>query len=288
MTVSTQNSTSQYIIAGLAGAGRAVVGLPLEHPFDAVKTRCQASLGKSSVIDIIKKMYATQGIKSFYSGFIPNTMRAATKQAYRWPMMLGFPSFFQRAIPSDIQEKYPSVVKTATGLSIASIETFVVCPLERMKVYLMTADHKEKGIIEFGKKNRGHLTSELMRGLNAVFARQMTSWVSFLVADEYFKKQERERTGKKELSFASLLRVSFYVGSVNTIANMPFDVLKTQLQQSYYIPNEGIIKNFVKIYQRAGLNGLYAGWQVRMVQYMIQSVFTVTMLAKLEEQFAKN
>jgi hypothetical protein len=36
------------------------------------------------------------------------------------------------------------------------------------------------------------------------------------------------------------------------------------------------------LYQSYGIRGLYLGWQVRMIQYMIQSVFTVTLLEKLE------
>ena len=228
MSQPIDNSHAKYIQAGLLGAGGGLLGLVFEHPFDTIKTRCQAHPEETSVWKVAKNIHKIHGFNGFYSGFIPNGARLAGKQMYRWPMMLGFPPFFREILPESIQQQYPSSIKTATALSIANFETLIICPLERMKVYLMTADHQEKGIVEFVKANRAHLPKELTRGISAVWARQVTSWVSFLVADEKFKTWERKKIGTQELPFDSLLKVSFCVGGVNTLANMPFDVYPTR------------------------------------------------------------
>lgn len=281
------NSYANYVQAGLLGAGRGLLGLVFEHPFDTIKTRCQAHPEEPSVVKVATNIHKIHGFKGFYSGFIPNGVRLAGKQMYRWPMMLGFPPFFQQILPVSLQQQYPTSVKTATALAIANFETLIVCPLERLKVYLMTADHKGKGVFEFLKANKSSVIRALWQGTSAVWARQVTSWVSFLVADEKFKTWERQRIGKKELPFPSLLKVSFCVGAVNTLANMPFDVAKTQLQKDRFMKNEGLFKTVYKIYQSYGVRGLYLGYQVRMAQYMLQSVFTVTLLEKLERSWDK-
>lgn len=276
----------KYFVAATVGAGRGLVSLPIEHPFDTIKTRVQAT--QKPIFSAVHIIIKNEGVGGFYAGAIPNAIRLATKQVYRYPMMLALPPFFEGIIPRSMQEDHKTLPQIATGLTIAHFETGFICPWERLKTYLMTKeDVKGKKIRQFIQEHRGAMWSEVTRGLNAVYVRQMATWVSFLVADKKFKDMERERTKTQQLSFESLLRVSLMVGSVNTLANMPFDVLKTQLQQSKFIHNEGVIQTMHKIYLRYGAKGLYAGWQVRMLQYMIQSAFTVTILDQLEGSFKK-
>lgn len=276
--------TNKYVFASLAGAGRGFLGLVIEHPLDTIKTRRQAD-PMNSTAKITKMIYQEGGIRGFYSGALPNGIRLIGKQTYRWPMMVALPLFFREALPPSIQKEYPSSVKISTGLTIASFETFLICPLERLKVHFMTSEQKGKKIRRFFADHTGNLSQELGRGLNAVYAKQTTIWVTFLVADEKFKNWERKRIRSEELPLFSLLKVSCFVGSTMTAVNMPFDVVKTNLQKQNHLANEGVFNTIRKIYQMNGIRGLYAGWQVRMIQYMIQSTLTVTFLERLEHSF---
>ena len=117
-----------YIQASLMGILRSVGGFPFEHPFDFIKTKHQAQMnltGSQSLneLQIIRQVYQTEGIRGFYSGFIANTMRAALKNTYRYPMMLFFPTFYQKTIP----DKYKR--KLATGVTIAALECFAITPM---------------------------------------------------------------------------------------------------------------------------------------------------------------
>lgn len=127
--------------------------------------------------------------------------------------------------------------------------------------------------------------TELFRGMRAVYARQISSWASFLVSDNRVKEWEKKRTQTEELSFASLMRASFLVGVINTIANMPFDTAKTALQKHDPLPDNNLWKTLEKIYHTHGIQGLYAGWKPRMIQYMLQSAFTVTLLDRLDKSW---
>jgi hypothetical protein len=234
---------------------------------------------------VTRRVYEIGGIKGFYAGAIPNGARLAIKQMYRYPMMARFPNDFKRLLSEDFKQKYPDAVPTATALTSASFETFIICPLERLKVFLMTNDQKGKTLREFFYVNKDQLHTELFRGVGAVYGRQIASWASFLVAQERAKTWEKNRTQTNQLSFSSLMRVSLVVGSINTFANMPFDVAKTALQKFDHLPNEGLLKTVQTVYRAHGVRGLYAGWQARMIQYMIQSAFTVSILDRLERSW---
>lgn len=53
-------------------------------------------------------------------------------------MMIYFPSFFRDLYSENTLQKYDGIHKISAGLSIACLETIIICPLERMKVFLMT------------------------------------------------------------------------------------------------------------------------------------------------------
>lgn len=283
----TYSSLSKYFEASLYGAVRGLVGLPIEHPFDCLKTRTQANLKAPSTIEVLKEIYQQNGVRGFYAGAIPNGIRLAFKQTYRWPMMLAFPKFYNSILSEDVNKQLPSFKKALTGVTIASLETLIICPLERLKVWLMTSYKNDKSLTNFFRENKGNLGTQLFKGLNASYPRQLTAWVIFLVADDKFKSMARQYSGKEELSFPMLLAVSFLVGTTNTLTTMPFDCMKTQFQMQSPIENRGLINAMKYTYKNFGMRGLYAGWQPRMLQYMIQSVFTVSLLDKLEKSWTE-
>ena len=66
-----------------------------------------------------------------------------------------------------------------TGASIAVIETTILCPAERVKVYFMTQS-KSESYAEFFKSIRGNLGKELFRGYTPLLFRQCMNWTVFL------------------------------------------------------------------------------------------------------------
>lgn len=289
MSVSPKNTTprwdwQKYFEVSAAGALRGVAGLPIEHPFDCVKTKMQAN-PQIGAAGTVRQVFTASGWRGFYAGAIPNSVRAAIKQSYRWPMMVYLPPYLQEILPKRITKDSPTAVKTSAGLVIAHFETFAIAPLERLKVELMTAPKEKRQLTHFFEDKRGELRRTLYKGTTAVYARQMASWVSFLAADGYFKSIERKKYPDAQyLPFTALMKVAFEVGFVNTIANMPFDVAKTRIQQHNATGSVNIFKVMRRVFDESGTKGLYAGWQVRMTQYMVHSIFTVTMLEYFEQR----
>ena len=62
--------------------------------------------------------------------------RIILKNIYRYPLMITMPNIIQSKLK--IARNDRKVAKALTGLSIACIESFILCPVERLKVILMT------------------------------------------------------------------------------------------------------------------------------------------------------
>lgn len=282
---SSPSVISKYLEVSFLGALRGLIPLPIEHPFDCLKTLMQANLGAKSAFNMVQEIYQQDGLKGFYAGVIPNGARLMIKQAYRWPMMLAFPNFYDKFLPEETKKEYPSLKKFLTGGTIASFETLIISPFERLKVWIMTSYRDEKTLGNFYQQNRGNLMKELYRGLNASYPKQLVTWISFLVADEKCKALAREYTGEKELSFKTLLSVSFVVGAINAAITLPFGCIKTQMQMHNSVKSNTLMSVTTQIYQNNGIKGFYAGWPVKMAQFMLRSVFTVTLFEKLEKKW---
>ena len=137
----------------------------------------------------MREIYSTKGMKGFYAGAIPNMTRCLLKNTYRYPLMVGLPSFYNSHLPQTIRDS-KEVLRLLTGCSIAFFESTITCPIERLKVYFMTTSEKFS-YAEFFRQNKGRLAQELFRGFTPLFMRQSMAWIMFLQVDLIVKKQIR-------------------------------------------------------------------------------------------------
>jgi heme/copper-type cytochrome/quinol oxidase subunit 2 len=87
---------------------------------------------------------------------------------------------------------------------------------------------------------------------------------------------------KDHLNPLEILCTSVPVSMVNTLFIMPADCIKT-FYQEYSAKTKN--KKFVEFCQQAklkyGINGLYKGWNIRLLQYLIHSSFTLVVFEEL-------
>lgn len=176
--VPNQKKTSLLFIS-LMGSLRGIIGLPLQHPFDALKTWMQSE--NIHFRAAAEQIYQKKGLKGFYSGFLINSLRVMSKQAYRWPLNV--------YLISNLRMKFKGInysntlAGVVTGLMTAWIESAIICPFQRIKVWLMTTK-QVSGYSHFLKLSS---LKTLFNGFTPVVAKQTLSWVSFLGSQEYFK-----------------------------------------------------------------------------------------------------
>ena len=79
-------------MTAFAGLARTLVGFPIEHPLDSIKTQWQAKPHFRHELAIARDIYGRKGIaQGFYAGSIPNLTRCIMKNIYRYPLMIGLP-----------------------------------------------------------------------------------------------------------------------------------------------------------------------------------------------------
>lgn len=82
--------------------------------------------------------------------------------------------------------------------------------------------------------------------------------------------------------------VSIPVALVNTIFIMPIDCIKTFYQQfDGHKNDQSFVKTVKTMFKTHGLRGLYLGWSARLIQYMIQSAFTLIVIEDLHKQYRR-
>lgn len=205
-----------YLSASILGSYRGALCLILEHPLDSIKTQWQDKNLITDKYAIVKSIYADKGIIGFYRGFIPNLIRVSSKHLYRWPMMLYFPKFYENLLSKDITKKYNSLHKILAGLTIANLEVFIICPFDRMKVFMMTSNSNASMIGSYIQENKNNLKFSFFKGLEPSFWRYNISWVTFLYFDDKFKKSFKNFKGDT-LNIIDLLTISILVGSINLL-----------------------------------------------------------------------
>ena len=276
-------STLYLMVAGLIGALRGASSLIVEHPLDVIKTYWQAYPSGRNLFSVAREVRALKGWLGFYSGAIPNVMRVMLKQTYRYPLMIALPVVFGALTPS------VTYISIATGLSIALLEVWVITPLERFKVWLVTYQHSSGGIRAFIRALRNdaiHSLYRLYRGLKITAIRQVASWVTFLVVHDQLIVWVKACNGNVlSMSFVMLLGVSLIEGAINTSVVLPLDCIKTNQQKTKASNYNNIRGMFKHIYSKYGIRGFYVGWEARMLQYMVNSAFTVAILEDLKSGY---
>lgn len=86
----------------------------------------------------MRHVVATKGIiRGLYAGALPNITRLITRNTYKYPLIVGLPEIQRNKMPGLVREN-PALAKLITGTSVALLESLITCPLDRLKVHLMT------------------------------------------------------------------------------------------------------------------------------------------------------
>ena len=161
--------------------------------------------------------------------------------------MVYLPSQFEKIL--NRSQIYKGYHKLLGGGVLAIIESFVICPLERLKVSLMT---EKVGIAQIIREK------SLFIGINIVFAKQFISWTTFLFFEHFFKKHLKKylNTENNALDVPILFATSILVGVTNILCVYPFDTVKTLIQMKNQ-PDKKIMFFFRQIFQNNGILGFY-------------------------------
>ena len=274
----------KFIQSSYVGVSQVVFTFVCYHPFDYLKTRMQANVSSTlSNRALVAQVYNVYGFKGFYIGGRANFSRAVLKEIYRNPVRGIMKGFYTEKLPKSLQIKYPEIRNVATGISMAIFDTFILCPLERIKVWVMTTDRKGSFTAYFNQNK--NFFKDLFKGLQVSFVRSVVSWTSYLVFEEDIRKYiTRNNFDKENIPLKQQIMIGVLAGLVNSVLTLPFDTVKTQIQKYGSNSEKQLIYNaFRSIIKKNGVGGLYAGWVFRLPSYVIVGLITSKNIQKIDK-----
>lgn len=125
-----------------AGIGAGITESLFITPFELIKTNLQTTQNKTP-IEVVKKLYAHNGIKGLYRGFSTTCIRQSTNQAFNFSIYYKLRNMF-------INEKEkPNMSKIISfSLFSSSIGPILTSPIDVIKTRFMNPKYNYKSIFE--------------------------------------------------------------------------------------------------------------------------------------------
>jgi solute carrier family 25 oxoglutarate transporter 11 len=257
---------------GLAAAAGCTAWIPM-HPFDVVKSRLQATEGKSAnPFKVVAEVGQKEGLGALYNGLSAGLLRQCTYTCLRVGLFNNLMQYFKD------KEKQWWNGKVASGIFAGAVGSGLVCPVE-VSLVRMQVDGK---LPVEQRRNYKHVFDAMYRilkeegvaggwrGVGPTMSRAIVITVSQLGTNEEVKERLSKDYGMKGFQ---LVATSAMIASVVVcVASNPMDTAKVRMQQQIVDPVTGekpypnMAATLVKMVRNEGPLALWKGffpWYIR-------------------------
>ncbi|KAJ3368039.1 hypothetical protein GGF31_006872 [Allomyces arbusculus] len=260
-----------------AGAVAGVTELGIMYPLDVVKTRFQLQVGTggadgyTSIADCFRKIIKNEGFGRLYRGILPPIFVEAPKRATKFAANEQYTALYRKLF--NVQGKMPQHLVTLTGVSAGCTEAFLVVSFELVKIRLQdkASAGKYKSTWDcVAKIMREEGPLAFFKGLEATIWRHATwngGYFSVINVIDGALPEQDTYWGKLGNKFIS----GTFGGTVGTMVNTPFDVVKTRIQNQPTGP--GIVPKYnwtlpalSTIAREEGAAALYKGFTPKVLR----------------------
>lgn len=258
----TSFSTIQpFIFGGISG----MTATAIIQPIDMIKVRIQLSSTSnisSNPFIIANQMVAQGGIKSLYKGLSAGLLRQATYTTARMGLFNTFISTFKQ------QNEGKSVTllqRAIAGLAAGGLGAIVGNPCDLVLIRMQADGALDvskranyKGVIDaLSRIAREEGVLSLWKGCGPTVVRAMALNLGMLSTYSEAKHQLEKRYGTTTLTF---LGSSAIAGFAASFLSLPFDFIKTRLQQNTTLKYTGSIDCIKKVIKQEGIFTFYKGF----------------------------
>lgn len=218
-----------FIYQFISGAVAGVSEILVMYPLDVVKTRQQLdSTGTTGgTINCLRTIVREEGFSRLYKGITAPILMEAPKRATKFAANDEWGKFYKKAF--DVQQMTQSLA-ILTGATAGATESFVVVPFELVKIRLQDKTTKFNGMGEVIKdivQTNGVLG--LYKGLESTMWRHIWWNAGYFGCIHQVKglmPKPKDSTQKTLID----LTCGTIGGTVGTVLNTPFDVVKSRIQ----------------------------------------------------------
>jgi solute carrier family 25 2-oxodicarboxylate transporter 21 len=241
------------------------------YPLDVVKTRVQLQTGKgigedsyNGMVDCFRKIVRNEGFSRLYRGITAPILMEAPKRATKFAANDSWGEFYRGIFGVDKMNQSLSIL---TGASAGATESFVVVPFELVKIRLQdrASAGKYNGMLDVVRKivaTEGPLA--MYNGLESTMWRHVSWNAGYFGVIFQVREVLPPATTKQGQIFNDIIAGGIG-GTVGTILNTPFDVVKSRIQNSprvkgqvpkynWTLPSVGVIM------KEEGFSALYKGF----------------------------
>lgn len=290
---SIENTLQSTLIAIQAGVQRGAMSF-LEYPLECIKTRWQACPNKTLSF-VIQSSYKKYGLRSFYTGMIPSVIKKLPMQAYRWPLILQLPMYYEGMVfKHEHLQGDKTTINTInyltklkaniyTAVTIATFEAGFGAPIETCRLQLTINQSKTKSIRQHLRETpsiKHHFT-----GIPALYLKGVLGWSSFLAGANISRIYWKQKNEGKSLLTSQIALTSVAIGLTNATLIIPADVIRAQQQRMYHAKTHLSFLNTVHfIYNSFGIKGFYCGWQIRVLQLTLATFLSLPVMDAYEDK----
>ena len=243
-----------FLSGGVGGGCLVLVG----QPFDNIKVQLQASGSTKTTMSAAREIYSSspKGLLNFYRGASPIFLGVAPVFAVCFLAFAQAKGVIKNIAGIQHDNDLSLFLIGVAGSFTALPTTILLAPGERIKIVMQT-DSSSGSAIAVAKKivQSGGIKS-LFRGSSMTLVRDGFGSLGYFSTYEGVKRAAGSSGPSKNSSFTVLLAGGL-AGVVNWIIALPFDVLKTRIQQSQ--SSTDTLSLAKTLLQTEGIRGLYRG-----------------------------
>ena len=264
-----------FIYQFISGAVAGISELTVMYPLDVVKTRFQlevttptaAAVGKqveryNGVIDCLKKIVKKEGFSRLYRGISSPMLMEAPKRATKFAFIDQYLYIFKYIFKTIVSS---NKIYIAGGASAGMTEAAVIVPFELIKIRMQDVKSSYLGPMDCLKKT---IKNEGIMGLYKGI--ESTMWRNALWNGGYFGVIYQVRNSMpvaktKGQKTRNDLIAGAIGGTVGTMLNTPFDVVKSRIQSVDAVSSavkkyNWCLPSLLVIYREEGFRALYKGF----------------------------
>ncbi|CAG8525433.1 7226_t:CDS:1 [Acaulospora morrowiae] len=259
-----------FAAGGIAGVSEILI----MYPLDVVKTRFQLQVDGTpiserytSVMDCFRKIVKNEGFGRLYRGILPPILVEAPKRAIKFSANEKYSNFLKNVYGTNEMNQAMSI---QSGVGAGVTEAFIIVPFELVKIRLQDKGNagKYNGTFDALIKivgNEGIFA--LFNGLEATLWRHAT-WNGGYFGVVFGVRKRLPKAENKQQQLRNNFIAGSIGGTVGTILNTPFDVVKTRIQN-----DSGPVRKYnwtlpaVKtVIQEEGPRALYKGFVPKLLR----------------------
>lgn len=261
-----QITLMNIVRGGIAGCIATASVIPLDVTKTWLQLQSESGAAKIKVLDAMRSIFATKGIRGFYAGLDSGLARQFGFAGIRIGLFFNVVDLVQKKLKRNLN----ITEKIIASLSVGALAAFVVNPFDVVLVRSW-ADVKRpvnerrnyKNVLNgIARITREEGISTLWRAATPNIARAVGLNLGMMVSYQELKERLRPYLGD---SFGCHLTASIVAGLCGTTLALPFDNIKVKIvnmspNAAGKMPYKGIIDCLLKSIRREGFFRLWAGF----------------------------